>query len=251
MQRPQILILEDDMIIASDISLNLSKMGYEVVDIVPSGEEAIEQVQDHNIDIMLVDINLKGELDGIQTVKEIQQREENIGIIFLTANSDRLTYDRAKTTRPHAFISKPFKRLDLERAIELAILRMSNQEEQIPEKTEVSFSDADDSYLLEDRIFVRQKDQMIRIFIKDILYAEADRSYCKVFTQENEYLMSFPLKTFESKLNSKDFIRTHRSFIINITEIDGLHEDIVTVGSHKIPVGPSYKKDLLKRLKLI
>lgn len=251
MQRPQILILEDDMIIASDISLNLSKMGYEVVDIVPSGEEAIAQVRNNTIDIMLVDINLKGELDGIQTVQEIQQSHENIGIIFLTANSDRFTYDRAKTTRPHAFISKPFKRLDLERAIELAIIRMSDSEEKAPTESDNGSFNSEESYLLEDRIFVRHKDQMIRIFIKDILYAEADRSYCKVFTQEDEFLMSFPLKTFENKLNSKDFIRTHRSFIINITEIDGLHEDIVTVGSHKIPVGPSFKKDLLKRLKLI
>ncbi len=79
------------------------------------------------MDIVLLDIHLKGKIDGIETAKQIQQ-QSNVPIIYLTANADEATFNRAKTTRPAAFISKPFKQLDLQRAIELAICRMDVNE---------------------------------------------------------------------------------------------------------------------------
>ncbi|RZM18936.1 MAG: response regulator, partial [Pedobacter sp.] len=80
----KILVVEDEMIIAAKISMLLSNLGYEVTGILPRGEEAILHIEENQPDIILLDINLKGELDGIQTAAIIQQK--NIPVIFLTAN---------------------------------------------------------------------------------------------------------------------------------------------------------------------
>jgi CheY-like chemotaxis protein len=123
----KILVVEDEMIIAAKISMQLTNLGYEVTGILPRGEQAVLHVEENTPDIVLLDINLKGRLDGIETALQIQ-RQRDIPIIYLTANGDEATFNRAKSTRPYAFISKPFKQLDLQRAIELTISHMAENE---------------------------------------------------------------------------------------------------------------------------
>ncbi len=123
----KILVVEDEMIIGAKISMQLSNLGYEVTGILPRGEDAILHVEENKPDIVLLDIQLKGKMDGIETAARLQETG-NVIIIYLTANSDEATFNRAKLTRPHAFITKPFKQLDLQRAIELVISRMAEAE---------------------------------------------------------------------------------------------------------------------------
>jgi CheY-like chemotaxis protein len=105
MENPlKILIVEDEMLIAANIAIQLETIGYEVVGIIPRGEEAVKVVQNERPDLVLMDINLKGELDGIETAKKLQQDGE-IPIIYLTANSDDAHFERAKETNPYAFIT--------------------------------------------------------------------------------------------------------------------------------------------------
>lgn len=250
MNNTTLLILEDDMIIAADISMHLTKMGYEVIGILARGEDAIQNIQENPPDLMLVDVNLKGKLDGIETVQQIRAINDKIGIIYLTANADEATYNRAKVTKPEAFISKPFKRLDLARAIELAIIRMAEiQAVTTPTTTE----EEENSFILDDRIFVKYRDRMVKIYLQDILYAEADRNYCKVFTKDREYLMTLSLKAFENKLNAENFLRIHRSYIINLTKVDSLsdHCEYVNIGQKHLSVSRSFKEELMRRLKVI
>lgn len=249
MNNTNLLILEDDMIIAADISMHLTKMGYEVMGILARGEDAIKNIKENPPDLILVDINLKGKLDGIETVQQIRAINEHIGIIYLTANADEATYNRAKVTKPEAFISKPFKRLDLARAIELAIIRMTETQALTAPIT----VEEENSFILDDRIFVKYRDRMVKIYLQDILYAEADRNYCKVFTADREYLMTLSLKAFEKKLNAGNFLRIHRSYIINLTKVDSLsdHCEYVNITSHRLSVSRSFKEELMRRLKVI
>ncbi|MDX1603146.1 MAG: response regulator, partial [Salinimicrobium sediminis] len=105
-EKVKLLIVEDEMIIAAHISLQLSEMGYEVTGIVPRGEEALVHVKENPPDIILLDINLKGELDGIETARQMQ-RTRNIPVIYLTANADDAHFNKAKDTHPYGFIAKP------------------------------------------------------------------------------------------------------------------------------------------------
>ncbi|MEO6893834.1 MAG: response regulator [Ginsengibacter sp.] len=240
----KILVVEDEMIIAAKISLQLTSLGYEVGGILPRGEEAIMHVREKNVDIILLDINLKGKLDGIETAQEIQ-KFSNVPIIYLTANSDDVTFNKAKTTRPAGFISKPFKQMDLQRAIELAICRMA---ERATGSLVPINNNEEQHFILSDRIFVRCKEKMIKIMISDIMYIEADRNYSRIFTHQKEFLLSVTLKTIEEKLSKDIFVRIHRSYIININLIDEVAESHVNIGRHSIPLSAGLKENLFQRI---
>ena len=244
----KILVVEDEMIIGAKISMQLTSLGYEVTGILPRGEEAILHVQQNKPDIILLDINLKGKIDGIETARQIQL-QNNIPIIYLTANSDEATFNRAKPTRPAAFISKPFKQLDLQRAIELAISRMAEQENgsQLPENP----GDTEQPFILSDRIFVRHKEKMVKIMLADILYMEADRNYSRIVTTTKEYVLSISLKTIEERLPVKLFQRIHRSYIINIMHVDEVAESHAIIAQKPIPLGIGMKEQLMQRLQTL
>lgn len=244
----KILVIEDEMIIAAKISMQLTNLGYEVTGILPRGEQAIQQVKENRPDIILLDINLKGELDGIETARQVQLLAD-IPIIYLTANSDEATFNRAKPTRPSAFISKPFKQLDLQRAIELTISRMAEHATGLT--TPESNTGEEQPYILSDRIFVRYKEKMIKILLADILYMEADRNYSRIFTGTREYLLSITLKTIEEKLPSQLFQRIHRSYLINITQVDEVTESHVVIAHKHIPLGVGMREQLLRHIKTL
>ncbi|MGB3607675.1 MAG: LytTR family transcriptional regulator DNA-binding domain-containing protein [Psychroserpens sp.] len=243
----KILIVEDEMVIGANISLQLSTLGYEVTGIVPRGEEALMHVKQNPPDLILLDIQLKGTLDGIDTAIAMQ-RDFNIPIIYLTANADDGHFNRAKATNPLAFISKPFKKLDLQRAIELGvqvIFQQKKERESAIEKESIS------PFLLSDCIFVRRNDKMVKVNISDILYIEAERNYCRIYSSNREYLLVTTLRDMDEKLPNLHFLRVHRSFIVNISKIDELATSHIVIGRKAIPVSKGLKQELLKRLQTI
>lgn len=242
----KILIVEDEMLIAAKISTLLTELGYEVTGILARAEDALVQVQKNVPDIALLDIHLKGKMDGVALAQALQ-KEGELPIIFLTANTDDATFNRAKTVKPYAFISKPFKKLDLQRAIELALSRMAEDQGL---EAEVEGPD-ESSFILSDRIFVRHKDSMVKIFLEDILYIEAESNYCRIFTQNKEYLLAITLKLMEEKLPTKQFIRVHRSYLVNLAQIDEVAESRVIIARKAIPLSKALREELLKRIQTI
>lgn len=242
----KILIVEDEMIIGAKISMQLSNLGYEVTGILPRGEDAIVHVQESKPDLVLMDINLKGSMDGIETATQLQQRV-NVPIIYLTANADEPTFNRAKATKPYAFIAKPYKQLDLQRAIELTISRMAEDVNGLI----VADKDEDSTFVLNDRIFVRHKEKMVKIMLADLLYLEADRNYSQLFTKEKEYVLAVTLKAIEEKLPKKLFLRIHRSYIVNLTHIEEVTEGSVKIAEHSIPMGAGMREVLLKGMRTL
>lgn len=122
MKKQKILVVEDEGIIAWDISDKLISIGFEDNQIVSSGLEAIEEVNNFNPDLILMDINLNGNMDGIEAANAIQ-KDHKIPIIFLTAYSDDITLQRAKMTNPFGYILKPFSIRELNTSIELAFFK--------------------------------------------------------------------------------------------------------------------------------
>ena len=247
----KILVVEDEMIIGAKISMQLTSLGYEVTGLLPRGEEAISHVKENKPDIVLLDINLKGKLDGIETALQMQKLAD-IPIIYLTANSDEATFNRAKVSRPYAFISKPYKQLDLQRAVELTISRMAENETG-PRTDDVAENNSGDErpFILSDRIFVRHREKMIKILFADILYIEAERNYSRIFTKSKEYLLCITLKTIEEKLPVRIFLRTHRSYMVNLAQIDEVTEGYVMVAQKAIPLSAGLKEQLLQRIQTL
>jgi signal transduction histidine kinase len=126
MECAQILIVEDELIVAKSIARNLTKLNYEVVGTVTSGEEAIDFVNHQLPDLILMDIFLQGDIDGIEAAHQIWQLSR-IPIIYLTANADMSTVKRAKSTGSFGYIVKPFKPQELQATIEIAISKYREQ----------------------------------------------------------------------------------------------------------------------------
>jgi len=122
MEKARILVVEDEAIIAMDIANTLRNLGYEVTDTVPSGEQAIASVKENKPDMILMDIVLKGEMDGIQTAEQIRA-QYSIPVIFLTAYADEKTLERAKKTGPFGYIMKPFEERDIRVAVEIGLYK--------------------------------------------------------------------------------------------------------------------------------
>ena len=113
MKKAKILVVEDQNIVALNIRNKLKNLGYTVTGTASTGEEAIRKADLSNADLVLMDIMLRGEMDGIEAAREIKNK--------LNAYTDDETLERAKTTEPAGYISKPFKEEDLHSNIEMAL----------------------------------------------------------------------------------------------------------------------------------
>jgi len=116
----RILIVEDETIVAEDIRGSLQNLGYDISAVVSSGEEAVQKVEDGDPDLVLMDIVLKGEMDGIEAAELIKARF-TIPVIYLTAYADETLLQRAKVTEPYEYILKPFEDEELRTVIEAAL----------------------------------------------------------------------------------------------------------------------------------
>lgn len=242
----RILIVEDEPIIAADLADRLSDMGYEIAEQCSSGEEALHYLAQEKVDLILMDIQLDGALDGVETAGRIFEKQ-HLPLIYLTSNTDEATFSKAKNTQPAAFLTKPFRGKDLQHAIELAISRTN------PVSPTAPGPEAQNpTVLFNDRLFIKVKDRMIRIFLRDILWFEADDYYCKLVTQEKEYLITQPLKQMgESLVSIPEFMRIHRSYIVNLFHVEEIGDVFVSIQKKQIPLNKASKEELTARLQKI
>lgn len=122
MASSKILVFEDERIVAMDIKSSLESLGYTVCATVSSCEVALKIIAEIQPDLILMDINLKGNIDGVQTAKKIRTHF-NIPVIYLTAYADNNTLQRAKITEPFGYILKPFEDKELNISIEMALYK--------------------------------------------------------------------------------------------------------------------------------
>ncbi len=122
---PKILVVEDEQIVAMDIQFTLETLGYKVCGIVSSGEESIEKAFHTNPDLILMDIKLKGKMDGISAARQIQAQAK-IPVIYLTAFGDENTIRELTLTKPYAYINKPFVEHELQIKIEKILKNFEN-----------------------------------------------------------------------------------------------------------------------------
>ena len=120
--RPAVLIVEDEQLVAADLEGHLQRLGYRVADIVSSGEDACEQVENTRPDLVLMDVRLAGPMDGIEAGQRIRQLSD-VPIIFLSAYSDAATLQRAQAVEPYGYLVKPFVSSELNAAIQMALYK--------------------------------------------------------------------------------------------------------------------------------
>lgn len=234
-------IVEDELVIARTILSTLDELGYSHSGPAISYTEAIEMLNNDKPDLLLLDIQLSGKKDGIDVAQKLNELY-HIPFIFLTANSDAETIDRAKKVKPHAYIVKPFSKDELFATIEIAFSNFTgNRTETKPEETA--------SWHTKDYMFVKDGYIFRKIFFNEILYFESDANYVTIHLQSQKKVMiRSTLNDFTSQVDPKIFIRVHRSYSVNSNKIEDIFPTEVAVQGIKIPIGKSYREQLFKIL---
>lgn len=250
MSKINILIVEDESIVAKDIQHSLKKLGYNVLGICSTGEDAINSAKDLKPDLVLMDIMLKGEMNGVEAAAQIRE-ENNIPVIFLTAYADENTLNKAKVSEPFGYIIKPFKEIDLHTSIEMAIYK-HEKESNLKEERNFLYSIVENKEF-KDILFVKSNSKLVKVKTSDIFFVEALKDYVVVNTATTRYTLHSTMKNIEKKLPSSDFIRVHRSFIVRLDKIVAIeYLNLILEDDKKvIPLGGSYKEGLTKRLNLL
>lgn len=125
----KILIVEDEPIIATDIEMTLSKNGYSIVGIAYSSTNALDMLKNRSPDLVILDIAIKGDKDGIDLASIIRQHY-SLPFIYLTSYSDKLTLERVKPTIPYGYIVKPFKDKDILTSIDIAFYKFEQEQKE-------------------------------------------------------------------------------------------------------------------------
>lgn len=250
MSKTNVLVVEDESIVSKDIQHSLKKLGYNVVGAAATGERAIELARSENPDIVLMDIMLKGDMNGIETA-EVVKREMNIPVIFLTAYADEATLAKAKVTEPYGYIIKPFKEVDLHTSIEMALYK-HKKEREVEKERDLLYSivEGKDS---QDFIFVKANSRLVKLNTKDIYFIEALKDYVVINTLDSRYTIHSTMKDIERKLGNENFIRVHRSFIVRLDKISTIEYPNLHLENDKkvVPIGGSYRDELVKRINLV
>lgn len=241
----KIVLLEDEMIVVRDLTSRLKTMGYNRVDAFDNGAEFLAHLQIHGADLCLVDININGEINGIETIQKLANNSDiaPIPIIYLTAQADKESFDQAKETKPSAYLLKPYNAFELQSAIELAIEHFESK----------SFEKELDKgiQIIDDKVFIKHKNRYDRISVKDILYLEAFGNYTEIHTRQNMYVVVSQLGKIEQTFNESYLFRCHRSFMVNLQALDGFDDAYVFFGEKAIPISKAQRAEMLSRLRIL
>ena len=234
----KILIIEDSASFAIELDILVHKIGYTVQEIIDNAEEAYNCIQNEIPDLILLDIELKGKMTGIDLSLKIAHLE--IPIIFITSSINETHYNKAKNSNTLAYLTKPMSSFSLKASIETAI---NNTFKNSKNKTEN----------IKDHLFIKKSDVYHKIQISSIIYVQSNDNYCEVHTKNEKFLLRTTISNIIGELLPKSkFTRIHRQFIIQTNSINSINLDTNTlsVNEMNLPISKTYKKDLLEKVNI-
>jgi DNA-binding LytR/AlgR family response regulator len=233
-------IVEDEVLISELIKISLEKSGYEAIEPVTNYTEAIKMIETYKPDFLIIDVQLSGSKDGIDLASYVNENHK-LPFIFLTANSDKATIERAKQVNPFAYLVKPFKSEELFTTIEICLNNYNSRKPEL--KTNVRAT-------AKDSIFVKDSTVFHKILCKDILYLESDHVYVNLHTINKRYLIRSSMKDLYENLDPNIFLKIHKSYIINSDHVQTIDPNFVEINKVKLPISKNYKNELFLKLGL-
>jgi two-component system response regulator LytT len=251
MAQTNVLVVEDESIVSKDIQHSLKKLGYNVVGAASHRRTGRETGRGNQPDIILMDIMLKGEMNGIEAATQIRCGDQHPGDLP-DGLRRREHLNKAKVTQPYGYIIKPFKEIDIHTSIEMALYKHKKEAEVLKER-DLLFNLVENQGGTKDLLFVKSNSRMVKLRTSDIYYIEALKDYVVINTLNTRYTIHSTMKDIEVKLPDSEFLRVHRSFIVRIDKIVAIEQPNLILENDKkiIPIGGSYKDDLAKRLNLV
>lgn len=216
MSKTKVIIIEDEFFAANHLSDLVTSLGFWVVGVYHSGEDFLKQT-DWRFDAAVVDIFLSEEMSGLQIAEKLRERQKPF--IFLTANQDNRTLKEAARLAPTAYISKPFKPNDVSAALQIIVHKMAP------------------------KLRIRGATGIEMLDPCDVLFVKSDGVYIELHTLKGMVVQRKLLKEVMDELPA-NFIRVHRSYLVNSDYIDHRTSTYVGVRGHQVPVSRSFRENL-------
>jgi len=250
----RVLLVEDEPLYARQLALLVRGLGYEPVGPVDSAEEALDLYRQlPRPDLALLDINLAGDLDGIDLARELLAVQP-LPLVFVTSRMDELTFARAKALSPAAYLTKPFDQRTLEHAVALALHNFAGgltaQPHPVPEEAPFNWGT---DLVIRDCLFLRDRGRLTKVCIPDIYYVESGEKHSTIVTAHGKFAVRLALRDLAVELPATHFVQTQRGYLVNVDFIE--HVDPVantlTVSGDVVPLGRTYREALLRQLRLV
>lgn len=231
--RLKVLIIEDEIDLAENISEYLVQHGYDVVGIIPAAEDVPDFIAKNHADLFLVDIMLKGNIKGIEIADTIREKIPMSGILFTTALSGKGVLDKISNTLYDGYLLKPFSLKSLESTLYLISKKLERPQEQAKNGAKRNL------------LPIRDKGKIILLDENDIHFIKAEGLYLRVYTENKVFLIRELLKTFFPKLTQEKFLRIHKSYVVNLSKVKDLNSKECNINNHIIPIRRGFYKDFL------
>lgn len=244
MAKEKILIVEDEAIIALEMKSRLLENGYDVADILESGEEAIEYLRKNSVDLIIMDVHLAGDMDGTEAAKFINKKYE-IPIIYLTAYSDEETVKKASKTMVYGYIIKPIREKEFMITMEMAFSR-----HKLEKKNSYASNKEKSPIETHKKIGIWRGDEIVILDPEDLICVEIQKGVLNFYTTKETFIQRGVLNTWEEKLKDYGFFRCHKSFLVNVNKSEKIlymgennyflklysHEGIIPIARDKINI---------------
>lgn len=230
MMKKNILVVEDEIIIANVLEKYINDFGYNCAGIAVDAEDAIYLIENKKIDLVLLDIKISGEKTGIDIAKIINDKY-NIPFIFLTAHTDLKTINLAKTTMPAGYLPKPVNKQTLLTSIEIVLFSHENINKKL-----ISVESGKSKYLID---------------INSIHYVKSDHVYLILQLENSRLVIRSTFHDFLECVEPDVLIQVNRSLFINIKKISSYNKSEVTVYDERFKIGEKYRTVFLKTINLL
>ena len=230
-----ILVVEDDASFALEVEMMIKELGYNFLGNPQNSFETLEAIVNERPDLIVLDININGGVDGITLAKAFAHKK--IPVIYITGFKDPEYFKRAKETEHVAYLVKPFHMLTLRSAIEKAILKIQGLETTLEKP---------------DAIFVKSDNVFHKISVTEIKWVEVNGNYCYLFAKDKKHVLKMSLTKMLQNINKQDiFLQIHRNFIVQQKFITNYNskDHSIKIEDSKIPVGRKYKNQVIALLK--
>lgn len=241
-----ILVVEDELIVAEDMRMMLESLGYNVVGIAMDYSEALDLLKEASPDVVLCDITLGGVKSGIDVGLEVR-KSYDLPFVFITSHTDRTTVEKAKQVRPNGYLVKPFESEDLFTSVEMALVNYTSGTE-VANANQESTGIEESGLLIRNSLYIKDGHLFVKVKIDDLLWIKSDGNYLELHTSQKRYLIRSSLREFMIKLPPKRFFRIQKSYVVNLEEIEAINGSNLLVRGQKLPIGRSFRELLLKQL---
>ncbi|MBK8721167.1 MAG: response regulator transcription factor [Saprospiraceae bacterium] len=237
------LIVEDDISSAIDLKMNIIELGYQVCGIVDNANDAIIHINNYKPDIIMMDIDINGEMNGIQLAAKIEPLD--IPILYVTSFADNEHFSKANENKNAGYLTKPINKYTLSTALNYIIEKYFGLN---------VASNKNLANLFKGNLFFKVKDMYQKVHIDEIIMIVADNNYTTVLLEnEMKILCRLSITNWEEEVSSLKFIRVHRGYIIKLDAVKYIDfKSNVIISTHgDVPIGRSYKEQIQSIFKFI